>query len=205
MKCDVIAEVEALHDGALAPLEETRVRAHLTECSDCLDALHSLEALHALVRTTQMPTPSRSLDHNVARSFEQHHGTARRTASWLIGSVSVPRWVLVAAAVAIIAVLGGMNVWINGRMSAPPRVERVQVPVYVDRVVTRTVYVERNGDNALHPVKSRTAHRRASHSGVNLTARVAAMSNSFVTRANLAGFEPPAEITPRIFRETNNE
>jgi anti-sigma factor RsiW len=204
MKCDVIAEVEALHDGALAPLDETRVRAHLTQCSDCLNALHSLEALRALVRTIPMPTPSRRLDHNVARSFEQHHGTARRT-SWLIGSVSVPRLVLAAAAVAIIAVLGGMSVWINGRMSAPPRVERVQVPVYVDRVVTRTVYVERNGDNALHSVKSRTAHRPASHSGVNLTARVAAMSNSYVTRANLAGFEPPAEITPRIFRETNNE
>jgi anti-sigma factor RsiW len=202
MKCEVIAEVEALHDGALAPLEETRVRTHLTECSDCLDALHRLEALRALVRTIPMPTPSRRLDHNVARSFEQHHGTARRTASWLIGSVSVPRWVLVAAAIATISMLGGMSVWINGRMSALPRVARVQVPVNVDRVVTRTVYVERNGDNA---VKARTAHRRASHSGVNLTARVAAMSNSYVTRANLAGFEPPAEITPRIFRETNNE
>lgn len=87
--------------------------------------------------------------------------------------------------------------------AAPPPPVIVEVPVFRERVVTRTVYVEKR-------LREKTEERPASpNPGLEETTLTALHTEDesgeggIFTRANLTGFQPPDELKIRIVKRSN--
>lgn len=85
--------------------------------------------------------------------------------------------------------------------AAPVPVKIVEVPVVSERVVTRIVYVERKRHEKNETRRSPTL---IAQSKSPVSARGAKDEQSgFITRANLAGFEPTSEVKIRMIRRSD--
>jgi len=145
------------------------------------------EELRSVLRRWQAPEAPPSLDRRVASSFSAQR---LKSALWrriLTATVAVP--MPVAAAVALLFIGAGVFAVRNPRPAPAPTAEpviktrTVEIPVVREKVVTRTVYVER---------KSRPLRQRAAPDATALTS---GDERGFM---NLAGFQPPKEIKLRV-------
>lgn len=82
-------------DGALSAHEAAEVAAHLTECPSCRETVSDLRALRRLLAAVTPPDPDPEL---LARLLQVDPGTRRHR-------LNVPRWLAVAAATALLAVV----------------------------------------------------------------------------------------------------
>ncbi len=83
-------------------------------------------------------------------------------------------------------------------VQAPPEV--IEVPVVREKIITRTVYVEREKPEARRP------HSNTPRNNPTLTARRAeaeSVQGGFFTRANLTDFQPADEMTIRVIKRNN--
>lgn len=158
----------------------------------------------------------------------QHEKVAPPLNWWqriFVGSVMIPKPVFAAIMLAIaLAVLAvsirddergapspvSTNIAVSSpAASTPPlpevieKTKIVEVPVVRERVVTRVVYVERKGSErvAQNPLRGNKQQRKAKEDNVNLVNLAmsgAVEDGEYVTRANLAGFQPIAEMKTRM-------
>jgi anti-sigma-K factor RskA len=126
MTCTHEIEVGAYVLDALEPEERLRVRAHLSTCPDCRATLRELEGLPALM--AQVPvdelTPRvlpEAPSELAFRRFQHRAKAVRPSAPARSGTAGGPRrWVLVAAAAAVVGVAGGAGAVVASMGSAAP-------------------------------------------------------------------------------------
>jgi anti-sigma factor RsiW len=87
--------------------------------------------------------------------------------------------------------------------SSPPRV--IEVPVIREKVVTRTIYVEKKAQtNPALPRQSPTVERTESPLMARNPAKIERQAD-FFTRASLTNYQPPDEMKIRIIKRRNSD
>jgi hypothetical protein len=88
----------------------------------------------------------------------------------------------------------------------------VEVPVIKERVVTRVVYVERQSNETNNSQKSLLAQDRTggnkqkqNSTKEETNSSINAETSEYVTRGNLSGFQPIAELKTRIIQDTKQD
>ena len=150
------------------------------------------------------------------------------------GSLSIPKPAFAAAVVMVAVVITAANIIgrytvtssdVSSNAAAPPLVSStplqpkiiektkiVEVPVIRERVVTKVVYIERQSVGANNSQKSLLAQDRTggSRQKQNLTkeetnSSINVEASEYVTRGNLSGFQPIAELKTRIIQESKQD
>ena len=150
------------------------------------------------------------------------------------GSLSIPKpafaaaVIMVAAAIAAANIIGRYAVTPSNVSSIPAasspavstplppeiieKTKIVEVPVIRERVVTRVVYVERQSNESNNSQKSLLADDRTggNKQKQNLTkeetnSAINVEAGEYVTRGNLSGFQPIAELKTRIIQESKQD
>lgn len=166
--------------------------------ADSIEAEEEKE-FQSLLDQWQAPSSSLSLDQRVLISYRAQ---TTRLSSWrrlLTSSISLP--VPVAAALAVIFVLGAaalMRQRPAPEPQAPTIVERtrtVEVPVVQERIVQRIVYRERQ------PVLALQTKPLLAPESISLAMAGDENSQSYFTDADLAGFQPNADMNFKVIKE----
>lgn len=244
MNCEKVKEsIEAFHDGAINGASGILVEKHLTNCSSCAAELNRLRALRKLLQKDVAPVPSPALDRKLMRAFLEKHERPAKSPSWwsaiFAGSVSIPKPAFAAALIAVAVAITAANfigrnaaisAGANTASTAPAvslqpspstfieQTKIVEVPVYKERVVTKTVYVERESGGAQKTSKKTsdfntsklTALDKNRHNtidsavpGLQMSASIA--ENGYFTRTDLKDFEPATESNVRIIRKEKTD
>lgn len=243
MNCEKVnVLIEALHDGALDTNEKAGMEEHLAGCFSCRKKRERLSALSLLIQKSSLPEPSASLEQNLLHAFSAHHKKPAKSPVWwrriFAGSVSIPKPVFAAALIAVAVIVTAAN--LIGRnaantlsaeknfpaqvpvISAPPaspeiieQTKIVEIPVVKERIVTRVVYVERQGRAAELPAQNRTliAARKElprpqpinSLKDLPSTMSGSLAENGYLTRIDLTGFQPTNGMNARVVREVKND
>ena len=182
MNCEKVnALIEALHDEALSTNEKAGMEEHLAGCSTCRKKRQRLSALSALIQRSSVPELSDSLEQNLLQAFSAHHDEPAKSPVWwrqiFAGSVSIPKPIFAAALIAVAVIVTAANLIgknvantsnaeaissaqvpvISASPASPQTIEQtkiVEVPVVKERIVTRVVYVERQGLTAGLPAQT---------------------------------------------------
>ena len=85
--------------------------------------------------------------------------------------------------------------------TAPPKV--IEVPVFRERLVTRTVYVEKRQREKTEARSASPTPRREETTLTALHTDNESGEGGIFTRANLTGFQPPDELKIRIVKRSN--
>lgn len=236
MNCEkVSAAAQEFYDEDLSAQEKIRMEEHLLICGWCRLEIERWRALSGLLRQDAVSPPNAALDRKVIAAFRQKHAADNRPSAWwraiLVGSVSVPKPAFAAALiVAVIAVAAAHLIGRNeatkfaGKIDSsdsvavspapqPEIIERTKiVEIPIERVVTKTVYVERENyvASAKNEKKRTTAERKsfdrkaqnqtASVNDSNLPLDGSIAQNGYFTPVNLKNFQP-AEMKTRIIKE----
>lgn len=249
MNCEKVDELlDAFHDGATSAAVQTRIRQHIAGCLSCAAAFDRLEALRHLLRKDIAPSLSAAFDRKLMQAFLDKHPAPAKSLMWwrwlFAGSISIPKPVF--AAVLIAVALAFITANLIGRSStavtnavdtaltAPPaassqssppltktveQTKIVEVPVIKERVVTKTIYIERENVDANKTSKKSsgfnltqtTAVNKKSNDAPKLAAPNLPMSgsiaeNGYFTQTDLTDFKPAAEPNIRIIKkEKENE
>jgi hypothetical protein len=179
--------------------------------------------LTALLRTWEAPTPSHS-DGARARLLADFRATARPAPLWRRAFAAQVRVPLPVAACAVLALLlsplaFGARPWGPAAPTSPARVTPetvvrvVEVPVVQERVVTRTVYVEKKEPARGRGVSSRpggggrpatpetaSAKRTDESEGDERTHAPADASAGYFSRVNMEDFQPSDEMKIRVVK-----
>lgn len=225
MNCnEVSALLEALHDGALNSEIEADMMEHVSACSACYAGLVRIQSLSGLLQKSLIPAPTPELDVRLMDAFSGRYGRQGQKRSWwhraFVGSVSIPKpafaaaLVAVAVALAAVAMIGrGTEVPSGGvaavqeyRVAAPApaqpaiveRTKIVEVPVVRERVVTRTLFVERKRTRAGKVQEPALAGKPSER---ELAMSDSISSNGYITLADLSNFQPAMETKARVLRE----
>ena len=218
--------LEEFYDGEVDTQSKLRIEAHLAVCPSCGVEFERMRRLDNLLEKSSTPQASAQLDRTLMAAFRRQHEKAAPSPPWwqriFVGSVSIPKPAFAAVLLAIVlAVLAagigesnrsipaqvGTNIPSSSPASATPlppeiieKTRIVEVPVVRERVVTRVVYVERQNSRALarNRVSENKQTRAAKEGDANLAMSGAVEDGEYVTRANLAGFQPMAELKTRI-------
>ncbi|MDT5061202.1 MAG: hypothetical protein QOH63_1661 [Acidobacteriota bacterium] len=203
--------------------EERPLLVEIENCADCLSEYRSMtETLLVFDQSFEAAMPDESY-------WPQHHAALRqrleafalppktkRDSFWkrlLMARLPLPVPVAAVIALALLTssflALRGSTVNIvpaapqTASLSiAPPRI--VEVPVVHEKVVTRTVYVEkrvRENSNARRQAPTPPTARDESA----LTASNSEKGRSFFTRVNLTDFQPPEEMKIRIIKRRSSD
>ena len=243
MNCEKVNELlNELHDGAMSEALKTRMETHIADCSSCCAAFDRLQALRNLLQTDVAPAPSAALDRKLMQAFREKHHAPAKSPAWrrgiFAGSVSVPKPIFAAALIAVaVAVttanLIGRNAAISSgvntastapitQQALPEVIEKtkiVEVPVIKERVVTKTVYVEREDGNVqraagksfeLNSIRGGAVNKKrddaANPAAVpNLQMSGSIAENGYFTRTDLSDFAPVAEAKIRIIKKEKTD
>ena len=164
------------------------------------------EELRALLESWKAPAPPASLD---ARAMAAYRKRVNRVPFWkrlLAGTIAVP--VPVAVAVLLLLMSSALFAFRAHRslteellpavVTAPPVV--VEVPVVREKIVTRTVYVERETSKDARSQGQTLAKDRGKAAS---PAPMPEQGSHYFTRTDLKGFEPVREINIRILGRAN--
>ncbi|HEX8146638.1 MAG TPA: hypothetical protein VF591_05630 [Pyrinomonadaceae bacterium] len=174
--------------------------------------------LTALLRTWEVPAQDAGARGRLLADFR---AGARRAPLWrraLWAQVRVPLPVAVCAAVALLGSLyvlgaratGGAGASAARTETTPAAVRVVEVPVVRERVVTRTVYVEKKGrggeqvDARRRPVREELARRDDKNEGGAAAPESPAPAQNpeahagYFTRVDMNDFQPAGEVKLRI-------
>ncbi|HUQ31032.1 MAG TPA: hypothetical protein VM095_02885 [Pyrinomonadaceae bacterium] len=214
--------------------EKLRLLAELESCGACLDEYRSMtgalvvfdEAVEAV-----MPAESYWPAHSAARHRLLEPLVASRTVAAAAAPRRDPLWkriftmrlpipVPVAAAIALALLISSALALRPSAKAAAPQLpvattttttaaaaspKVIEVPVFRERVITRTVYVEKRGRERKEAQPLTPSNRRE---GESLTARngeAESVQGGFFTRANLTDFQPTGEMTIRVIRRSNSD
>jgi hypothetical protein len=214
--------------------EKLRLLAELEGCDDCLGEYRSMTgALLVFDEAVEVTTPDENYwpAHGAARHRRLEPVAAsmvadapRRAPLWKrIFMMRLPVPVPVAAAIALALVISSAFALRPSAKAAAPAPQPpvattnatttaaaaspqiIEVPVFRERVITRTVYVEKRGkeQKAVQPIAP--TNRRNDES---LTARndeAKSVQGGFFTRANLTDFQPTGEMTIRVIKRSNSD
>ncbi len=244
MNCqEVKLRLEAFHDGFADSDSSSRIGKHIAGCAVCNDDLRQLQELKTILRRSYVPAPSAALARGLIEAFHEEHKQSTETIPWwkraFGSSVAIPVPALAAAiivfAIGIAAanIIGRNAAIVDGSnsssaastpvislISAPPEIieqtKIVEVPVIRERIVTRVVYVERQGRTTDLParnpalISSRKDLRRNSPSSNPKDTSFPAMNgsvaaNGYLTRIDLTGFQPTNGMNARVVREVKND
>jgi hypothetical protein len=211
--------------GELTADEKLRLLAEVESCADCLCVYHSMtKTLSVFDQSVAASLPEESYwpEHQAARrqrleQFAPLAGTAKRESLLKrIFAARLPVPVPVAAAIALALLVSSVLALRPSTreaatviqppvvLAAPPKF--VEVPVYHEKVVMRTVYVEKK-------MREKDEARRQAppvqRNGARLTARhdeeESGQQGGFFTRANLTDFQPPDEMRIRVIKRSNSD
>jgi hypothetical protein len=151
-----------------------------------------------------------------------------------VGSLSIPKPAFAAAVIMVAVAIAAANIIgryavtplnVTSIPAAPSliapthfppeiieKTKIVEVPVIKERVVTRVVYIERQSNEANNSRKSLLAQdlTGGNKQKQNLTkeetnSAINAEASEYVTRGNLSGFQPIAELKTRIIQDTKQD
>lgn len=203
-----------------------RLLKEIENCAHCLGQYHSLsDTLFIVGRTTTAatvnapesywprynaslrerllaPAPVASIERSVRGSFWKRLLTTR---------LPVPVPVVAAIAIGLIlsSALALKRSPVSQTMSAPAppsSVKIIEVPTVQERIVTRTVYVERKQAKERAPEASLPDVTATSGSGDEAVADDKHKDDAgFFTRANLKGFQPAEDMKIRVLKRNNTD
>ncbi len=249
MNCVKVDELlDAFHDGATSASVQARIEQHIAGCLSCAAAFDRMQALRNLLRKDIAPSLSAAFDQKLMQAFLDKHAAPANGPTWrrwlFAGSISIPKPIFAAALIAIALALitanligrGGTAVTnaVDTALTAPPaassqssppltkaveQTKIVEVPVIKERVVTKTIYIERENVDANKTSKKSsgfniiqtTAANKKSNDALKLAAPNLPMSgsiaeNGYFTQTDLTNFKPAAESNIRIIKkEKENE
>jgi hypothetical protein len=214
--------------------EKLRLLAELESCEACLDEYRSMTgALLVFDEAVEATAPIES--YWPAHRAERHRrlepvvasmpaaDATRRDPLWKrIFTMRLPVPVPLAAAIALALLISSALALRPSAKAAAPATQPpvattgttteaaalpkiIEVPVFRERVITRTVYVEKRGRerNEAQPIIPTNGR-----SDESLTARngeAESVQGGFFTRANLTDFQPSGEMTIRVIRRNNSD
>lgn len=246
MNCEKVDELlNAFHDGATSAPLQSRIEQHIAGCSPCAVALNRLQSLRNLLQKDIAPSPSVALDRKLMRAFLERHAPPAPSLSWtrrlFAGSISIPKPVFAAALIAVVLALITANLIgrrpavttavdtastaplkASSQTSPPAKVviqtKFVEVPVIKERVVTKTIYVERDTANAEKTPRKSSAfdssrttagNKEPGNAGnfavPNLPMSGSVAENGYYTQTDLSGFKPAAESNIRIIKKEKED
>jgi hypothetical protein len=202
-----------------------RLLAEIKGCANCSDQYHSLsDTLFIFERTTEAALPpegywprynatlrERLLRAPAQSTVEQKPARAPFWQRLLVAKFQVPAPVAAALVIALIisSALALRSRPAGQTMLAPSSqaaesVRLVQVPFAQEKIVTRTVYVEkkRDGERALRPLLPTVASAR-DVLDMNIAGDRHEDDTGFFTRANLKGFQPTDDMKIRVLKRNN--
>ena len=201
--------------------EKRRRLADIESCYRCLNDYRSItHSLTAFDEAVVASLPDESY-------WKRHHEALRRSLSRVTHGIQAPKtffWkrglsarislpVPLAAAIAVTLVVvstvalrqKGLSPSIDTTQSSTAiarPVKTSQVPVIKERIITRTVYVDR-------PIKASSDGRRAASERAGQTRLLAKASGKasgdLITSANLTDYQPPDEMRIRIVKRSNSD
>ena len=164
------------------------------------------EEMRALLESWKAPDAPASLDHRVMAAYRREMSPPFWKRA-LASSIRVP---LPAAAAVILLLLASSLVALRSARSSPiqivtnpepPEVRMVEVPVVQEKIVTRTVYVEKKRG------AKTTANRQTPGQYITQTPgrdnRITAnkeASGQYFTLANLSGFQPVSQMKIEVIK-----
>ncbi len=243
MNCqEVKLWLQEFHDSAADSDLSERIRKHIAGCSTCKSELRQLRALRKLLLKSSVPAPSAALAQGLIEAFHQEHKKSAKAVSWWSqafgSSIAIPVPALAAAIIVMAIGIAAVNIIgrnaafsaasnsssiastpvISTPLSPPEIIEQtkiVEVPVLSERIVTRVVYVERQGRAAELPAQNRTLivarkEMRRNEPLSNPKASPPTMNgsvaeNGYLTRIDLTGFQPANGMNARVVREVKND
>jgi anti-sigma factor RsiW len=214
--------------------EKLRLLAELESCDACLDEYRSMTgALVVFDESVEAVMPGESYwpAHEAARHRRLEPTVASRTATaaaprrdplWKrIFTMRLPIPVPVAAAIALALLISSalalrpsakaaaaapqlpVTTTTPTAAAASPKV--IEVPVFRERVITRTVYVEKRGRERKEAQPLTPSNRRSDESLTARNGEAESVQGGFFTRANLTDFQPTGEMTIRVIRRSNSD
>ncbi len=227
MDCEKVSLlIEEFHDGELNGDLKNLVERHIAGCFSCHSEFERVTELDKLLEKSSVPVPSAIFDQKLMRAFKQKRvRNLESDSSWrqiFLGSVSIPKPILGAAAILMMLAVVGAN--LIGRnatrdafdvaanspiinASSPaieaavqtkfvevPATKIVEVPAIKERVVERIVYVDR-------PRDSNKRNENAEQNG--FTQNTSAAKSRYFVATSLKGFQPLPEIKTEIIKEEN--
>jgi hypothetical protein len=205
--------------------EKSPLLVEIESCADCLSEYRSMtEALLVFDQAVEVSMPVEDYwpqHHAALRQHLETFATAPKTRldslwKWLL-MARLPLPVPVAAAVALALLASSFLAFRSSTASptpvapptlsvstAPPRI--VEVPVISEKVVTRTVYVEKRGREITNVRRQAPTPLPPARDEAALTAsnsEKGRRQGSFFTRVNLTDFQPPDEMKIRIIKRRN--
>jgi hypothetical protein len=206
--------------------EKIHLLAEIENCADCLSEYRSMtETLLVFDQSVEasMPDESYWIQHHAAlrQRLERFASPtkAKRDSLWKrLLTAKLPLPVPVAAVIALALLTSSFLALRSSSVNAtpaathtlsattaPPRI--VEVPVIREKVVTRTVYVEKSAREVNNPRRqSPTPLARDESTLTASNSEKERRQGSFFTRVNLTDFQPPDEMKIRIIkRRTSDE
>lgn len=246
MNCEKVDELlDAFHDGATSAAVQARIEQHIAGCLSCAAAFDRLQALRNLLRKDIAPSLSAAFDQKLMQAFLDKHAAPAKCPAWrdwlFAGSISIPKPIFAAALIAVALALitanligrgGAVTNDVDTALTAPPAVSSqsspltkaveqtkiVEVPVIKERVVTKTIYIERENVDANKTSKKSsgfnliqtTAVNKKSNDAPKLAAPNLPMSgsiaeNGYFTQTDLTNFKPAAESNIRIIKKEKED
>jgi hypothetical protein len=211
--------------------EKLRLMAELEGCNACKSEYRSMTgALLVFDEAVEVTAPDESYwpAHRAARHrrlepiITGEAAAPRRAALWKrIITMRLPVPVPIAAAIALALIISSaLALRPQDRVAAPaatqpmsvpeataattsPKV--IEVPVFRERVITRTVYVEKRGRERKEAQPLAPTNRREGESLTASNAEAESVQGGFFTRANLTDFQPAGEMTIRVIKRSNSD
>jgi hypothetical protein len=204
--------------------EKQYLLAELGSCAGCLGEYRSMtDALLVFDQSVEASLPDESYwpkHHAALRQCLETHALpakTKRESLWkrlLMAKLPVP--VPVAAVIAIMLLTSSVIALRQSKAEAVTPAPQalststtipqiIEVPVIRERVVTRTVFVEKRARENVRALRQATA---SPHDEYALTARNNAKENgqgNLFTHVNLTDFQPPDEIKIRIIKRRNTD
>jgi hypothetical protein len=203
--------------------EKLRLLGETESCANCLNTRRSMTgALVVFDRAVEASSPGenywQSYDNSLRRKLRALDASAQETRVPLwkrIFAASLPVPVPVAAVILVALLVTSVfalrpsttdaaamqtHATISSANAVAAPIKIVEVPVVSERIVTRTVYLERKvRGKSIAERPALVAQSRPAASA----ARAEDEQSGFITRANLAGFEPTSEVKIRMIRRSD--
>jgi hypothetical protein len=222
MNCvEVNQKLEAALDEALDRETQKAVMLHTESCESCRADWDEMQALRSVLRSSEEPVPSASLDERVMRAFDQSHEArpdngARVWRSLLFGSINIPKpifavaLILFAVAIALAARIGRLSSTQISVAPQPSTIAETVAPAPLPQIIYVPVKIE---NDALYvssgaPKRPRMTRRTPSKASpvrrreqpLESFTLVSAAGTNYTTRSTLKGFEPLQTATVRVIK-----
>jgi hypothetical protein len=220
-----------LLDGGISFSEKEEIASHLEACVSCRQEFKDFQAISKTIKQTFPIAAPAFLDDKVFNAFQNHHHKKDISEVATIGWFGIPKlayataFLLLALFSGFAFQLGRMSAngqtesisssfkdiqnvvredfnekstldkndkqFVETKIVEVPVIKEkiIKVPVIKEKIITRTVYLTRDSSSKLAKKNN------------NLTLNNSIKDGEFLTQTNLKGFQPVAEIKPKVSKE----